>query len=89
MYILHVYIYYFYIIFSHLYVCNVHVFYSEFIFSCVGANLNTCDQDGFTALHHAASSGHLYAVQLLLDLGASKNFTNRYSVLYSLWTIIM
>ena len=51
---------------------------SKQLFSLVGANLNERDQDGFTALHHAARNGHLYAVQLLLDLGANPKVQARY-----------
>ena len=43
----------------------------------VGAKLDDKDTDGFTALHHAASNGHLYAVQLLLDLGANPMASSR------------
>ena len=44
-----------------------------------GANLNVKDSDGMTALHHAAANGHLYAAQLLLNLGA-KEMTTRYTI---------
>lgn len=43
----------------------------------LGANLNESDADGLTALHHAASNGHLYAVQLLLELGANPELATK------------
>ena len=43
-----------------------------------GAKLNRPDADGMTALHYAAAGGHLYAVQLLIELGADMEKQSRY-----------
>ena len=50
------------------------------LFICTGANLNVKDEDGMTPLHHAASNGHFYAAQLLLNLGANEKIATRYFV---------
>jgi ankyrin repeat protein len=41
-----------------------------------GANLNACDKSGNTALHFAASEGHLEAARMLLERGADVNSQN-------------
>ena len=43
-----------------------------------GAKLDRTDADGMTALHYAAGGGHLYAVQLLVELGADMEKPSRY-----------
>ena len=38
--------------------------------------MNTRGEHGFTALHHAASQGHLDVVRVLLDRGATPTVLN-------------
>ena len=44
----------------------------------LGTNLQARDADGLTALHHATANGHLYAVELFLELGANPEVVTRY-----------
>ena len=66
--------------------CSMHILPALL---CVGADLNVQDADGMTALHHATARGHLYAAQLLLDLGAKETITTRYTAIPIIWLWFM
>jgi ankyrin repeat protein len=44
-----------------------------------GADIDECDNDGFTSLMWACLRGHMNAVKFLLDNGADKTKVNKYS----------
>ncbi|EJP65929.1 ankyrin repeat domain-containing protein 52 [Beauveria bassiana ARSEF 2860] len=43
-----------------------------------GANPNSCDRNGWSAIHWAAEEGHLEVVRLLLEAGANVNAVSSY-----------
>jgi ankyrin repeat protein len=42
-----------------------------------GGNVNQCDNDGWTPLHHAIATGNTKVCQLLVEKGADVNLVNR------------
>ena len=43
-----------------------------------GDDINALNEDGCTALHHAAAQGHFLAASRLLDLGATTTIRDRF-----------
>lgn len=46
-----------------------------------GADPNTSDEEGYSALHAAAENGHLAVVKILVDHGADVGFKSEYTAL--------
>ena len=51
----------------------------------IGEDINSTDDDGWTALHHAAREGYIEIVKFLLDQGAKVDSVNFDSATNTLW----